>query len=634
MANHRYWRVNFTASTSGSTIQVRFYEIEFRGTIGGVDQCNGGTASASHNTSTANLAFNNSAGDQWNNGGPSVPSWIQYDFGAGVTVDVAEIMFQPYNASQCPTAFDIQYSDDGTSFTTKASWSLITSGWQSGTQRTFAVPPEGYTPPAGSHRFWRLNITQSNSGTSMNISLYEVEMRGSVGGVDQCVYGVPSTLHSSSLAYMLFDDDYTTNYWGNGSPAQTSWIVYDFGAGHAVKVAQFGIWPYGTTNTPKAFTLDYSDDGSTWTTKDSWSGLTTGWTSGVGRLFATSLPPSIVNQWSLTYAVLALVARQWELPEAITSPVAKQWDEGWSLVQVIMADRQWTQGYSQTTTQQWTLPIAFSVERQWEENFVWLSLGQSWGFPFDLLPMAQTWDLPYGLLVERQWNGPWGGWVEQAWECPVDYSPYQPKSDFAIFPLLPGLSWESKKTPEFRTSIQTASSGREQRGAFRAYPVWRFTLLFDWLRAGNPCYEYETLQGFILGRRGSFESFLFLDPTDSICTDMPFGVGDGVQTAFQLTRAFGFHGSFSFTEPVENIKTLTIIRVNGVALSAPGDYAISATGLVTFTAPPVVGAVITWSGAFYFRCRFGEDTADFARTLPNLWELRELTFIGAPGNKI
>ena len=79
---------------------------------------------------------------------------------------------------------------------------------------------------------------------------------------------------------------------------------------------------------------------------------------------------------------------------------------------------------------------------------------------------------------------------------------------------------------------------------------------------------------------------------------------------------------------------LTAIKLDGQLLSAPSDYTVSETGLVSFTVPPASKSIMTWSGAFYYRCRFAEDTADFARTLPNLWELRELAFIGAPGNRI
>ncbi|MBF0098361.1 MAG: DUF2460 domain-containing protein [Magnetococcales bacterium] len=226
--------------------------------------------------------------------------------------------------------------------------------------------------------------------------------------------------------------------------------------------------------------------------------------------------------------------------------------------------------------------------------------------------------------------------INRVWESgTTDDSQYTAdERPLAIFPSLPGMSWELKKTPEFRTSIQTAVSGREQRGAFRAYPVWRFTLLFDWLRAGNLPHDYEELQGFFLMHRGSFTSFLFLDPTDSLCVDMPFGKGNDIQAQFQLTRSFGFNTSFTFAEPVENLKSVTAIKLDGQLLSAPGDYTVSGTGLVSFTVPPTSKSIITWSGIFYYRCRFAEDTADFARTLPNLWELRELAFIGAPGNRI
>ena len=349
------------------------------------------------------------------------------------------------------------------------------------------------------HRYWRVYITESNSGPDNFIRLYEVELRGSVGGADQCNGGTASASHNTSTAYKLFNNNEAGDYWINGGPSAPCWFQYDFGYGNAVSVAELRILN-GSSNTqsPKAFSLQWSDDGSNFITTSSWLNIT-GWIGGVEKLFA------------------------------------------------------------------------------------------------------------------------------------ITASSYEPTKQSAIFPSLPGLSWELKKNPEFRTSIHTALSGREQRGAFRAYPIWWFNLLFDWLRVGNPNYEYENLQGFILGRRGSFESFLFLDPTDSVCTNMPFGVGDGVQTVFQLTRAFGFHGSFSFTEPVENIKTLTDIRLNGAIITA---YAISETGLVTFTVPPAAESVLTWSGEFYFRCRFGKDTSDFARILPNLWELRELTFVGAPGNKI
>ncbi len=207
-----------------------------------------------------------------------------------------------------------------------------------------------------------------------------------------------------------------------------------------------------------------------------------------------------------------------------------------------------------------------------------------------------------------------------------------------IFPRLPGISYESTKVPLFSTAIQTAASGRESRGAFRLYPKWKFTLNYKWLRAGDPYSEYETAQAFYLSTLGSYGSFWYLDPTDSVCTDMPFGVGDGVKTVFQLTRSFGFDTPFPFIEPVQNLKTLSAIKNNDVVKTAPGDYTILSTGLVTFAAPPANGAVLTWTGEFYYRCRFGDetgsDTGEFTRAHPDYWTREGLLFVGAPGNKV
>ena len=41
---------------------------------------------------------------------------------------------------------------------------------------------------------------------------------------------------------------------------------------------------------------------------------------------------------------------------------------------------------------------------------------------------------------------------------------------------------------------------------------------------------------------------------------------------------------------------------------------MSVTGVVTFSTPPAVGAVLTWTGSFYYLCRFSEDTLDSTRS--------------------
>ena len=41
-----------------------------------------------------------------------------------------------------------------------------------------------------------------------------------------------------------------------------------------------------------------------------------------------------------------------------------------------------------------------------------------------------------------------------------------------IFPILPGLQWNVKKSPQFHTTIVKHTSGRETRVANYAYPLW------------------------------------------------------------------------------------------------------------------------------------------------------------------
>ncbi len=140
MALHRYWRLLITQSTSGSDQLISLYEVEWRATPGGPDQCNGGSATASHNTATAYRLFDNNSSSYWTNGGPGVESWIQYDFGAGVTVDVGEIRLLPRSGLAAPKAFALHHSDEGSVWTETAHWTDVTD-WISGVEKFFVPPP-------------------------------------------------------------------------------------------------------------------------------------------------------------------------------------------------------------------------------------------------------------------------------------------------------------------------------------------------------------------------------------------------------------------------------------------------------------------------------------------------------------
>lgn len=56
------------------------------------------------------------------------------------------------------------------------------------------------------------------------------------------------------------------------------------------------------------------------------------------------------------------------------------------------------------------------------------------------------------------------------------------------------------------------------------------------------------------------------------------------------------------------------------------DYALSSTGIVTFAVLPLIGAILTWTGSYYARCRFMQDLSEFNEFANNFWELKQLQF--------
>lgn len=191
----------------------------------------------------------------------------------------------------------------------------------------------------------------------------------------------------------------------------------------------------------------------------------------------------------------------------------------------------------------------------------------------------------------------------------------------AVFPSLPGLSWNIIKSPIWKTHVQESVSGKELRSALMNYPLYKWSLNYEVLRAEAAYTELQQLMGFFNARKGAFDSFLYPDPDDNTVTNYQFGIGDGSTTGFQLARVYG-----SFVEPVQNVNTITNIKVAGVIKTNPANYTINSTGFVTFAVAPTAGQAITWSGTYYWRVRFLQDVADFDQFMRDLWTLKKLEF--------
>lgn len=190
----------------------------------------------------------------------------------------------------------------------------------------------------------------------------------------------------------------------------------------------------------------------------------------------------------------------------------------------------------------------------------------------------------------------------------------------AVFPALPGVKWNVKRTPIWKSLSEESVSGKEMSVALMTYPLRRYSLSYELLRAGALA-ELEQLEGFFNARRGRHDTWLYNDPDDYAVTDQAFGTGNGSSTVFYLVRTRG-----GFTEPVQSLNSAPVIKVDGVTKTLTVDYTISALGAVTFVTPPADGAALTWNGTYYWRCKFLQDIAEFDQFMKNLWQLGRLEF--------
>jgi uncharacterized protein (TIGR02217 family) len=202
-----------------------------------------------------------------------------------------------------------------------------------------------------------------------------------------------------------------------------------------------------------------------------------------------------------------------------------------------------------------------------------------------------------------------------------------------ILPVLPGLAWENTKAPEFATKIQSSVALNEVRIGMTPYPVRKYAVVYNFLREYKPSgaskfEELNTLYNFFCNCGGSQTSFLYDDPEDDTIADvapyMLFGTGDGSTTTFQLGRSL----NGGFFEPVYNTHSTPKIYVSSVLQTLGVAYTISASGLVTFLGGHIPGAAapIAWSGTYYWRCRFEDDSIEFNEFASLFWALKKLTF--------
>lgn len=187
-----------------------------------------------------------------------------------------------------------------------------------------------------------------------------------------------------------------------------------------------------------------------------------------------------------------------------------------------------------------------------------------------------------------------------------------------IFPVFRGISYPVVKTPQFSTIIQTTVSGKEIRAGNASIPLWRFALNFEFLTKA----DYERILQFYHQRRGAAHAFLFFDPSDYAAADQYIGLGDGVQTEFQLCRILD-----TLQEPIKYPKSVDEVKLSGEAIL---DYILKPNGIISFGTAPPVGKIITASYSYYYKVRFSEET-EYEKFAFALWSLKQLTLTSDKG---
>lgn len=261
---HRYWRINVTASTVCSITELEFWQdaLTKHATTGGTVIASGTGEGAAANVFDGDT----SSGNYWYSGG-LFTGWIGYDFGSGNAVEVAMVaLIGRYGAGQYPTDFDVQYSDNGSSWTT--AWSVASLGnWLGTAQKKF------FTDPAGGFMHWKLQFTTDTSGA---VRLAEAELRETAGGADVSGSRFHAVSHPSDVVGTVADvfDDLldSSNEWA-ATAFPCSITAYFPGAQDIAQVTLTGTAGGLIGQGPDDLTIYSSPDGSTWTSVYSTSGL-------------------------------------------------------------------------------------------------------------------------------------------------------------------------------------------------------------------------------------------------------------------------------------------------------------------------------------------------------------------------
>lgn len=180
-----------------------------------------------------------------------------------------------------------------------------------------------------------------------------------------------------------------------------------------------------------------------------------------------------------------------------------------------------------------------------------------------------------------------------------------------LFPV--DISLNSEGGPTRRTDIVALVSGHEERNSPWAGSRRRFNAGYG----VKSIDDIEDVIAFFEARRGRLYGFRFADPFDhKSCRvaetpggeDQLLGAGDGAATDFQLVKRYA-SGAASYARDIKKpVAGSVLVSVDGAAQTSGADFSVDDTGgVISFTAPPAPGAVVTAGFSFDTPVRFDTD---------------------------
>jgi hypothetical protein len=302
---HRYWEF-YPLAAAGTANQIA--EIEMAATVGGANVAGSKTYSSvsvyAPDYSDPGAAFagdgDTSRTNRTGQLGNTFGCTLRVDFGSLQTIQEFRVqMGTPYSTNPL-LAFVARGSDDLSSWTSYGVFTNIT--WTSASQMqsfplTAAMPTSGRSNARG----WRLWFDANNGGGFCVVSDVIFAATASGAGFNTHPNGNPGSLSSGGNAIgsrttaTYAANNYEKGMAGSASPAAQYWGT-NFTSGHFVgfvtaatqdcveaRIISFGA--SSQVNAPKDGKIEYTTDFVTWTAIDSWTGITTGWNTGVTRSF-------------------------------------------------------------------------------------------------------------------------------------------------------------------------------------------------------------------------------------------------------------------------------------------------------------------------------------------------------------